>query len=192
VPNLLIFPSDYSSFLNASGESILHASASRENMSDDWVALEVGEIAPNFEAVLTDGTTISLSEILADGTKVILYFYPKDSTPGCTTQACDFRDNFSAFQDAGFRVFGVSKDSAKSHAKFINKYELPFELIVDSDIILHHQYGVWREKMNYGKTFLGVSRSSFVIDTDGTLLYAKYNVRAKGHIARLMSQFDIE
>jgi peroxiredoxin Q/BCP len=86
----------------------------------------------------------------------------------------------------------VSKDSAKSHAKFVEKYQLPFELIVDSDIILHRLFGVWREKMNYGKTFLGVSRSSFVIDTDGTLLYAKYNVRAKGHIARLMSEFDIE
>jgi|TARA_B100001105_G_scaffold136967_1_gene109796 peroxiredoxin Q/BCP len=178
--------------LNASGESILHASATRENVEEDWMTLEVGEIAPNFEAELTDGTTINLAEILADGQKVILYFYPKDSTPGCTTQACDFRDNFSAFQDAGFRVFGVSKDSAKSHAKFVEKYQLPFELIVDSDIILHRLFGVWREKMNYGKTFLGVSRSSFVIDTDGTLLYAKYNVRAKGHIARLMSEFDIE
>jgi len=153
-------------------------------VEEQWVTLEVGEKAPDFEAELTDGSTIRLSEVLAGGQSVILYFYPKDSTPGCTTQACDFRDEF--------RVFGVSKDSARSHERFITKHGLNFELIVDSEIVLHRLYGVWREKMNYGRTYLGVSRSTFVIDTDGTLVSVGYNVRAKGHVERLMRELGVE
>ena len=133
-------------------------------MNSEPISLEVGEMAPDFEAELTNGDKVILSNILSSGQKVILYFYPKDSTPGCTVQACDFRDNFSKLQSAGFRVLGVSKDSSKSHQKFIDTHELPFELIVDSDTELHQLYGVWREKMNYGKTYMGVSRSTFVID----------------------------
>jgi peroxiredoxin Q/BCP len=161
-------------------------------MNSEPISLEVGKIAPDFEAELTNGNKVILSDILSSGNKVILYFYPKDSTPGCTVQACDFRDNFSKLQSAGFRVLGVSKDSSKSHQKFIDTHELPFELIVDSDTELHQLYGVWREKMNYGKTYMGVSRSTFVIDIDSKLISVGYNVRASGHVDRLVKELDIE
>ena len=161
-------------------------------MNSEPISLEVGEMAPDFEAELTNGDKVILSNILSSGLKVILYFYPKDSTPGCTVQACDFRDNFSKLQSAGFRVLGVSKDSSKSHQKFIDTHELPFELIVDSDTELHQLYGVWREKMNYGKTYMGVSRSTFVIDIDSKLISVGYNVRASGHVDRLVKELGIE
>jgi peroxiredoxin Q/BCP len=161
-------------------------------MNSETISLEVGEMAPDFEAELTNGDKVTLSNILSSGEKVILYFYPKDSTPGCTVQACDFRDNFSKLQSAGFRVLGVSKDSSKSHQKFIDTHELPFELIVDSDTELHQLYGVWREKMNYGKTYMGVSRSTFVIDIDSKLISVGYNVRASGHVDRLVKELGIE
>ena len=161
-------------------------------MSDELVNFEIGQNAPDFEAELTDGTRIRLSEILEGGEKVILYFYPKDSTPGCTKQACDFRDNFDRLKAVGYRVIGVSKDSPKSHSNFINKHNLNFELIVDQDIELHNLYGVWREKMNYGKTYLGVSRSTFVIGLDGNFEFVGYNVRATGHVERLMNELGVE
>jgi len=161
-------------------------------MSDELVNFEVGQNAPDFEAELTDGTRIRLSEILEGGEKVILYFYPKDSTPGCTKQACDFRDNFDRLKTLGYRIIGVSKDSSKSHSNFINKHNLNFELIVDQDIELHNLYGVWREKMNYGKTYLGVSRSTFVIGLDGNFEFVGYNVRATGHVDRLMNEIGVE
>ena len=161
-------------------------------MNSEPISLEVGQMAPDFEAELTNGDKVILSNILSSGEKVILYFYPKDSTPGCTVQACDFRDNFSKLQSAGFRVLGVSKDSSKSHQKFIDTHELPFELIVDSDTELHQLYGVWREKMNYGKTYMGVSRSTFVIDIDSKLIFVGYNVRASGHVDRLVKELGIE
>ena len=161
-------------------------------MSDELVNFEVGQNAPDFEAELTDETRIRLSEILEGGEKVILYFYPKDSTPGCTKQACDFRDNFDRLKTLGYRIIGVSKDSSKSHSNFINKHNLNFELIVDQDIELHNLYGVWREKMNYGKTYLGVSRSTFVIGLDGNFEFVGYNVRATGHVERLMNELGVE
>ena len=116
----------------------------------------------------------------------------RDSTPGCTVQACDFRDNFSRLQKSGYKVIGVSKDSSSSHQKFIDKHELPFDLIVDSETELHQLYGVWREKVNYGKTYMGVSRSTFVIDTDGSLISVGYNVRASGHVDRLVKELGLE
>ena len=161
-------------------------------MSEELVNFEVGQNAPDFEAELTDETKIRLSEILEGGEKVILYFYPKDSTPGCTKQACDFRDNFDRLKTLGYRIIGVSKDSSKSHSNFINKHNLNFELIVDQDIELHNLYGVWREKMNYGKTYLGVSRSTFVIGLDGNFEFVGYNVRATGHVERLMNELGVE
>ena len=161
-------------------------------MEEDWVTLEVGDKAPDFDALLTDGSQISLNDILSDDKRVVLYFYPKDNTPGCTTQACDFRDNYSILQSAGYRVLGVSKDSSQSHLNFTDKYELNFDLIVDQDIELHQKYGVWREKNNYGKTYMGVSRSTFVIDTDGSLIWVGYNIRAKGHVEKLMRELSIE
>ena len=161
-------------------------------MVDDWVTLEVGDKAPDFDALLTDSSQVSLNDILSNDERVVLYFYPKDNTPGCTTQACDFRDNYSILQSAGYRVLGVSKDSSKSHLNFTDKYELNFDLIVDQDIELHQKYGVWREKNNYGKTYMGVSRSTFVIDTDGSLIWVGYNIRAKGHVEKLMRELNIE
>ena len=161
-------------------------------MSNEPVTLEVGQKAPDFSAQITNGDKIKLSDVLSSNQKVILYFYPKDSTPGCTVQACDFRDNFSRLKNAGYKVIGVSKDSSSSHQKFIDKHELPFDLIVDSEIELHQLYGVWREKMNYGKTYMGVSRSTFVIDTNGTLVSVGYNVRASGHVDRLVKELGLE
>ena len=161
-------------------------------MSNEPVTLEVGQKAPDFSAQITNGDKIKLSDVLSSNKKVILYFYPKDSTPGCTVQACDFRDNFSRLKNAGYKVIGVSKDSSSSHQKFIDKHELPFDLIVDSEIELHQLYGVWREKMNYGKTYMGVSRSTFVIDTNGTLVSVGYNVRASGHVDRLVKELGLE
>ena len=161
-------------------------------MEEDWVTLEVGDKAPDFDVLLTDGSQVSLNDILSNDERVVLYFYPKDNTPGCTTQACDFRDNYSSLQSAGYRVLGVSKDSSKSHLNFTEKYELNFDLIVDQDIELHQKYGVWREKNNYGKTYMGVSRSTFVIDTDGSLIWVGYNIRAKGHVEKLIRELSIE
>ena len=160
--------------------------------------LAVGDTAPDFEAIITDGTTIRLSEILASGEHrlgglcgVILYFYPRDDTPGCTTQACDFRDGFGSFSGSGWRVIGVSTDSAESHQKFIDKHDLPFELIVDGEADLHEAYGTWREKKMYGRTYMGTLRSTFAISSEGTLEWVGYGVRAKGHVEGLMESLGV-
>ncbi|MFL2975774.1 MAG: peroxiredoxin [Candidatus Thalassarchaeaceae archaeon] len=155
------------------------------------VKLAVGDKAPDFEVEVTDGSKISLSEILSDGEKVILYFYPRDNTPGCTTQACDFRDNFGRFEGSDWRVIGVSTDSAKSHQKFIDKHELPFDLVVDEEAALHEKYGTWREKNMYGKTYMGTLRSTFAIETNGTIAWAGYGVRAKGHVESLIETLKV-
>ena len=155
------------------------------------VELVVGGQAPDFEAEVTDGKKIKLSEILSSGEGVILYFYPRDSTPGCTTQACDFRDNFGTLKEGGWRVIGVSTDSAKSHLKFTEKNELPFELVVDEDAALHEAYGTWREKNMYGKTYMGTLRSTFVIGQNGTLEWVGYGVRAKGHVESLIDELQV-
>ena len=155
------------------------------------VELVVGGQAPDFEAEVTDGKKIKLSEILSSGEGVILYFYPRDSTPGCTTQACDFRDNFGTLKEGGWRVIGVSTDSAKSHLKFTEKNELPFELVVDEDAAVHEAYGTWREKNMYGKTYMGTLRSTFVIGQNGTLEWVGYGVRAKGHVESLIEELQV-
>ena len=151
---------------------------------------EVGEEAPDFTAELTDGSEVTLSEILKEG-GVILYFYPRDDTPGCTTQACDFRDNIDSLKNTGWRVIGVSKDSAKSHQKFIDKHSLPFELIIDSETELHQLYRTWTEKKLYGRTFLGCIRSTFAITQEGTFAWVGYKVRATGHVEKLMNELNM-
>ena len=156
------------------------------------VTLEDGMKAPLFSAEDSEGNVWNLSDILAEGKRVILYFYPKDSTPGRTTQACDFRDNMGALSSADVAVFGVSKDSAKSHQKFTEKQDLNFPLLMDTEGNLLEQYGVWREKKNYGRTYMGISRSTFVIEVDGTLSMAKYGVKAKGHVARILTHLELE
>ncbi|MEE3082646.1 MAG: thioredoxin-dependent thiol peroxidase [Candidatus Thermoplasmatota archaeon] len=156
------------------------------------ITLEVGDKAPLFTAEETNGETISLQSLLDEGKRVVLYFYPKDSTPGCTVQACDFRDNMDTLSSNNVTVLGVSKGSQKSHANFIQKQNLNFHLLLDTEGKILDLYGSWREKMNYGRTFLGISRSTFVIETDGTLSYAKYGVKAKGHADRILKHLGLE
>src|SRR5690554_606386 len=124
--------------------------------------LKPGDKAPEFTAKNQRGETVSLKDYA--GKKVILYFYPKDNTPGCTTEACNFRDNYDSLQADGFEVIGVSTDSEQSHQKFIRKYELPFTLLADEDRQLVNAYGVWVEKNLYGHKYMGTARTTFVID----------------------------
>ncbi|MAV60353.1 MAG: peroxiredoxin [Marine Group II euryarchaeote MED-G38] len=155
------------------------------------VELSIGDIAPGFECTITNGEKINLSEIISQGEGVILYFYPRDNTPGCTIEACDFRDNFSRFKETGWKVIGVSTDSATSHEKFTNKFELPFDLVVDSDAILHKLYGTWRMKNMYGKEYMGCLRSTFAISKDGSISWVKYGVRVKGHVEKLIMDLGV-
>ncbi|WP_313267531.1 thioredoxin-dependent thiol peroxidase [Sphingobacterium sp.] len=129
--------------------------------------LEIGQKAPDFSAKNQNGETVHLSDF--KGKKVILYFYPKDNTPGCTTEACNFRDNYQSLKKDGFEIIGVSVDGEASHQKFISKHELPFQLLVDEDKSLVEAYGVWVEKNMYGKKYMGTARTTFVIDADGII-----------------------
>lgn len=157
----------------------------------DPVQLSPGDAAPSFEALDQDGETHNLQTYLDDGKTVILYFYPKDSTPGCTTQACDFRDNMARLSSEQYVVLGVSKDSGKSHQNFVAKQELNFPLLVDEDLALHQAFGTWRLKKNYGREYMGCARSTFVILPDGTLRWCRYNVKAKGHVGMLMRELGM-
>lgn len=139
----------------------------------------VGETAPDFELPDATGTPHRLSELR--GKVVVLYFYPKDMTPGCTQQACDFRDRHADLDAAGAVVLGVSPDSSKSHVKFAGKYELPFTLLADEGSVVATLYGVWKEKSMYGRTFMGVERSTFLIDTKGQIARVWPKVKVAGH-----------
>ena len=151
----------------------------------------MGMQAPKFTAFDSAGAEYDLDGMNSDGKHVILYFYPKDNTPGCTVQACDFRDDMSNLSNSDYIVLGVSKDSAKSHDKFISNHGLNFPILMDEELKLHHSFGVWREKMNYGKTYMGTSRSTFVVNPDGELIWVGYNVRAKGHVSKLMRELGL-
>ena len=129
--------------------------------------LKAGDKAPDFTATDQNGKTISLADF--KGKNVILYFYPKDDTPGCTAEACDFRDNYQSLVGKGFEVIGVSTDDEKSHKKFESKYNLPFTLIADADKHIVEAYGVWVEKNMYGKKYMGTARTTFIIDGDGVI-----------------------
>jgi len=129
--------------------------------------LKAGDKPPDFTAKDQNGKEISLSQF--KGTQVILYFYPKDDTPGCTAEACDFRDNYQSLQGKGFQVIGVSTDDEKSHKKFETKYSLPFPLIADADKHIVEAYGVWVEKSMYGKKYMGTARTTFIIDANGVI-----------------------
>ena len=150
------------------------------------VTLENGDLSPKFSALDSKGVKHDLDEIMATGKSTILYFYPRDSTPGCTTQACDFRDDMARLVSEGYQVLGVSKDSAKSHEKFIDKQELNFPLLMDEDGSIHEAFGTWRTKMNYGREYMGCARSTFYIDANANLSFEISNVKAKGHVAMLM------
>ncbi len=139
--------------------------------------LEPGAMAPDFTLEADDGTQVTLSELR--GQRVVLYFYPRDATPGCTTQACEYRDRIAEFETAGARILGISTDPVESHARFRADQELPFTLLSDPDHEVAEAYGVWVQRSMYGNTFMGVQRSSFVIGPDGTLEHARYKVRPK-------------
>lgn len=143
-----------------------------------------GESAPDFTGTTGRGDTVRLSD--HRGRWVLLYFYPKDDTPGCTSEACDFRDNVARLGELGYEVYGVSPDSVKSHDKFRDKYDLNFPLLADPDHAAAEAFGVWREKKNYGKTYTGIVRSTFLVGEDGTLEQIYDNVRAKGHVDRVL------
>ncbi len=129
--------------------------------------LQIGDKAPAITATNQSGETIKLSDF--KGKKVILYFYPKDNTPGCTTEACNFRDNYQSLVKDGFEVIGVSIDSEQSHQKFISKFDLPFNLLADEDQKIVNDYGVWVEKNMYGRKYMGTARTTFVIDEQGII-----------------------
>ncbi|NVO86780.1 thioredoxin-dependent thiol peroxidase [Hymenobacter terrestris] len=145
---------------------------------------QAGEMAPAFEALDQNGTTHRLADYR--GRKVALYFYPKDDTSGCTTQACNLRDNYQQLLAAGVQVLGVSIDSAKSHQKFIEKHELPFPLLVDEDKKLVQDYGVWQEKSMYGRKYMGTMRYTFLIDEEGKVERVITKVETKNHAAQLL------
>ena len=152
--------------------------------------LEPGTAAPDFSLSDQDGDKLSLSDLR--GQKTILYFYPAAMTPGCTTQACDFRDSIASLQGAGYRVVGISRDEPSKLAEFRERDGLTFTLLSDPDHAVHGAYGVWGEKMNYGKVVEGVIRSTFVLDEHGTITQALYNVKATGHVARLRKMLGID
>ena len=151
--------------------------------------LHEGDIAPNFTLNDQDGNPVTLSSYL--GEKVILYFYPAAKTPGCTKEACDFRDSLAPLAAAGYRVLGVSKDSVKVLRSFADIEGLPFPLLSDQDLAVHREYGAFGEKNLYGKIVTGVLRSTFVIDEKGVIKLALYNVRATGHVASLRKKLGL-
>jgi len=152
--------------------------------------LEIGTKAPQFSLKNQDGASVSLSDF--EGRKVIVYFYPAAGTPGCTTQACDFRDNINSLASAGYQVLGVSKDTVDDLAKFQSEQGLNFPLLSDLDLDVHNLYGAYGEKNLYGKKVTGVLRSTFVLDETGTIDLALYNVKATGHVASLRKKLGVD
>ena len=149
------------------------------------MALQVGDKAPAVLGVNQDGKEIKLSDF--EGKKLVLYFYPKDSTPGCTAQACSLRDEYDDLRKAGYEVIGVSADSASSHQKFIAKQNLPFNLIADTDKKLSEQFGTWGEKSMYGRQYMGMFRTTFIIDETGTIerIILPKEVNTKNHASQI-------
>ena len=152
--------------------------------------LEAGATAPDFTLTDQDGASVSLSDFR--GQRVILYFYPEAMTPGCETQACDFRDNLNSLKSAGYTVLGVSRDDPAKLAKFRDVDGLNFELLSDPDRSVHELYATWGEKNLYGKTVTGVIRSTFVIDEEGKVTMPLYGVKATGHVASLRKKLGID
>jgi peroxiredoxin Q/BCP len=148
--------------------------------------LKTGDKAPDFTLPSSDGSKVSLSDF--KGKKVILYFYPKDDTPGCTKEACSFRDAIDAFKRKKAVVLGVSADDLKSHQKFIEKYSLPFPLLSDVEKKVISAYGVWKQKSLYGRKFMGIERRTFLIDEKGYIQYIFPKVRVEGHTGELLEK----
>ncbi len=148
------------------------------------MALTAGSKAPDFKTKDQDGTEVSLSGL--QGKKVVLYFYPRDMTPGCTAEACSLRDNYKALQKAGYEVFGISSDDDKSHRKFIEKEKLPFRLLADIDKTVHGKYGTWVEKSMYGRKYMGTARVTFIIDENGIIREVIEKVDTKNHADQIL------
>lgn len=152
--------------------------------------LKSGQRAPAFSLPSDDGELHRLTQF--KGQWVVVYFYPKDMTPGCTTQACDFRDDLREFQRAGAAVLGLSPDHLESHARFRAAHKLNFPLLADRDSKIAAKYGVWREKQNYGRSYMGIVRSTFLVDPAGKIAAAWDNVRVKGHTAKVLARLHEE
>ena len=148
--------------------------------------LQVNDPAPAFVGIDQDGQPIQLTDFA--GKKLVLYFYPKDNTPGCTAQACNLRDNYTALQEAGYEIVGVSTDSVASHKRFIEKKQLPFRLIADEDRTIHEQYGTWVQKSFLGKKYWGTARLTFVIDETGHIERIIDRVKTSSHTAQILQQ----
>jgi peroxiredoxin Q/BCP len=146
--------------------------------------LQEGQKAPKFSAKDQDGKSINLADFA--GKTVVLYFYPKDDTPGCTAEACDFRDNYQGLSEKDIVVLGVSVDDEKSHKKFITKHSLPFTLLADTDKEIVNAYGVWGEKSMYGKTYMGTNRKTFIIDKEGNIAHIISKVDTKNSTAQVL------
>lgn len=151
--------------------------------------LDVGDTAPSFTLTDQDGASVSLGDY--SGQSVVVYFYPAAMTPGCTKEACDFRDNLNSLQAAGFQVLGISKDAPAKLKTFQEQEGLTFPLLSDTDLTVHMSYAAYGEKSLYGKTITGVLRSTFVVNPDGTLRLALYNVKATGHVAMLRKRLGL-
>ena len=159
-------------------------------MSTENSRLAVGDTAPAFTLQDQDGRPVSLRD--SAGKSTIVYFYPAASTPGCTTQACDFQDRLERFRADGFEVLGISPDSPAALERFAQKESLGFPLLSDPDHEVAERWGAWGEKKNYGKVYEGLIRSTVVVDADGVVELAQYNVRAKGHVAKLRRDLGLE
>ena len=149
------------------------------------MSLNSGDKAPNFEGLNQNGDSVKLSDFL--GSKVILYFYPRDNTPGCTAQACNLKDNFIDLSKKNFKVIGISSDSVKSHKKFEEKFNIPFDLIADEDKSIHKKYGTWVEKSMYGRKYMGTARWTFIIDEKGIIINIIDKVKTKDHSNQILS-----
>jgi peroxiredoxin Q/BCP len=150
--------------------------------------LREGDPAPDFELLSDAGDTVRLSSLR--GRPVILYFYPKDDTPGCTVEACEFRDAYDVFRERGAEILGVSPDDVASHGKFKSKYELPFTLLADPEHEVAEKYGVWAERNSYGKKSMGIKRSTFIIDSDGNVARAMMGIKPAGHASEVLDSLN--
>ncbi|MDX2429717.1 MAG: thioredoxin-dependent thiol peroxidase [Bacteroides sp.] len=150
--------------------------------------LAIGDKAPAIDSLDQEGKRITLEQY--KGKKIVLYFYPKDNTPGCTAESCDLRDHYDQFIQQGFEVIGVSADSEQSHQKFIAQHQLPFPLISDTEKKVLQDYGAWGEKKNYGKTYMGIIRKTFVIDEEGIIINIIEKVKTKEHSTQIFNELS--